>query len=384
LQHAYHADPLYYEGRAEGLLASAQDGTDGAAAAFARAGAPLTAAGARAVVAAEHGCDGWADLLEHVAALATSDDPFVLAYRAVEAHDVDGLTAVLDASPGVVGEVGTNGNDLLGMAAYTCDERTVALLLARGADVAHRNAHGWTALHQAASAGLVPLTRLLLEAGAPVGVAARGAGGTPLVVALFWGQTGTAELLASRSLAPRNLRVAAGLGDAALLDELLPAAGAATPDAGVGRSFYRPHGGFPAWTPSDDPAEVIDEALAWAARSDRVDALRTLVEGGARVDADVYRGTALAWAAATGRVAAIQALLALGASVDARGTFGGPGHGEQVTALHLAAQSGETAAVRALLTAGADPTLRDALYDGTPGDWAAHAGADEAAALLRG
>ena len=110
-----------------------------------------------------------------------------------------------------------------------------------------------------------------------------------------------------------------------------------------------------------------------------------LVERGARVDADVYRGTALAWAAATGRVAAIEALVALGADVDARGTFGGREHGEACRrALHLAAQSGETEAVRALLAAGADRGLRDALYDGKPADWAAHAGADEAAALLRG
>ena len=377
MRQLYHADPAYYEDRAGGLLASAHDGTAGAVAAF--GDAPMTEAGARAVVAAEHGCDDWADLLERVAALPGSDEPFVLAYRAVEAHDVDALSAALDAAPEVVREEGTNGNDLLGMATYTCDERTVGLLLERGADVAHANAHGWTALHQAASAGLVPLTRLLLDAGAPVEVDARGSGGTPLVVALFWGQGGTAELLGERSRAPGNLRVAAGLGDLALLDAVF-----GTPAAGAERGFYRPHGGFPAWTPSDDSAEVVDEALAWAARNDRVDALRALVEHGARVDADVYRGTALAWAAATGRVAAIEALVALGADVDARGTFGGLEHGSAVTALHLAAQSGKTEAVRALLAAGADRSPRDALYDGTPADWAGHAGADEAAALLRG
>ena len=53
-------------------------------------------------------------------------------------------------------------------------------------------------------------------------------------------------------------------------------------------------------------------------------------------------------------MAAIEALVALGADVDARGTFGGPQHGEAITALHLAAQSGATEAVRALLAAGAD------------------------------
>jgi len=36
VQHAYHEDPDYYEERASGLLASAQDGADGAVAAFAR------------------------------------------------------------------------------------------------------------------------------------------------------------------------------------------------------------------------------------------------------------------------------------------------------------------------------------------------------------
>jgi hypothetical protein len=45
IQHAYHEDLDYYEGRADGLLASAQDGTDGALAAF--ADAPPTKAGAR-------------------------------------------------------------------------------------------------------------------------------------------------------------------------------------------------------------------------------------------------------------------------------------------------------------------------------------------------
>ena len=67
---------------------------------------------------------------------------------------------------------------------------------------------------------------------------------------------------------PRNLRVAAGLGRVDLIAEL-----AGTPAAGAHRGFYRPHGGFPAWRPSEDPQEVLDEALVWAAKSDRVEAL---------------------------------------------------------------------------------------------------------------
>src|SRR5215218_1479912 len=111
------------------------------------------------------------------------------------------------------------------MAGATCDERLVAILLERGADVTRGNAHGWTPLHQAAYSDLQQIAHMLLDAGAPVDVSARGDGGTPLVVALFWGNRTTAELLAEHGLHPRNLRVAAGLGRLELIDELVPTAG---------------------------------------------------------------------------------------------------------------------------------------------------------------
>jgi ankyrin repeat protein len=371
LRHAYHEDAGYYEDRADGLLASAQDGTDGAAAAFTRAGAPLTRAGARAVVARDHGFPSWAALRRHVGALRDSGEPFARAYRAIEAHDVEALRTLLDGFPALVSARGTNGNDLLGMAGATCDERLVALLLERGADVTSANAHGWTPLHQAAYGNLPALARMLLDAGARVDVSARGDGGTPLVVALFWGHREVAELLAEEGAHPRNLRVGAGLGRLELADE-----------PGADRGFYRPHSGFPAWTPSDDPQEALDEALAWAARSDRADTLAELVDRGAAVDADVYRGTALAWAAARGHVASIERLVALGADPNRRTTFGGPGHGEDATALHLAAQDGHLEAIRTLLALGADPAIRDGLYDATPAGWAEHGGHVAARELL--
>jgi ankyrin repeat protein len=379
VQHAYHEDLEYYDGRAYGLLASAEDETEGAVAAFARHAAPLSREGARAVVAREHGFASWRALRRHVAGLRDSGEPFARAYRAIEAHDVEHLRALLDLFPELVGARGTNGNDLLGMAAATCDERLVAILLERGADVTRANAHGWTPLHQAAYSDLPQLARMLLDAGARVAVPARGDGGTPLVVALFWGNVATAELLAEHGLFPRNLRVAAGLGRLDMVAELI-----GTPEAGAERGFYRPHSGFPAWQPSDDPDAVRDEALAWAARSDRVEALELLVARGAAVDADVYRGTALSWAAACGRVDAVRCLVRLGADPSRRGTFGGPGHGEGVTALHLAAQNGSLDVIRVLLELGADPAVRDGLYDGTPANWAEHGGHPAAAELLRG
>lgn len=361
VEQPFHTDIEYYEERADGI--ASVGGTSVAA--------------ARLDLAGRHGFPSWEALVEHVAALRDGREPpspFMLAFRAVEAGARGRLTELLDAYPELVRARGTNGNDLLGIAAAGRGLELVRLLLDRSADPNGGNDYRWTPLHQAGYANRRELAELLLAAGADPGLSARGDGGTALVVALFCGHREVADVL---GVEPRNLRVAAGLGRIDLIGELL-----GTPRAGAHRAFYRPHGGFPAWTPSDDPQEVLDEALVWAAKSGRVEAIPPLVEAGARVDADPYRGTALAWAAANGRVEAIGRLLDLGADPNARGTFGGPDHGEGVTALHLAAQNGHTAAVRTLLAAGADRTLRDDRHDGTPAQWAAFGGHPEVAELL--
>jgi ankyrin repeat protein len=363
--HVFCDDPGYLADRADGLLASAADGTPTVLAEFERWSAPRTTEGARTVLARNHGFPDWDSFV-----LPTA---FTAARGLVEARDVDGLAALADRFPGVVAVVGTNGNDLLGLASATCDERLVSVLLARGADVAHANVHGWTALHQAGYANLPRMARVLLDAGAPVGGSARGEGGTPLVAALFWGNVEVARVLAEVAVTPHNLRTAAGLDDVGLL-------GSAVPESG--RGFYRPHSGFPAWRPSDSPAEARDEAVSWAARSDAVEAITWLHERGADLDADVYRGTPLAWAAAKGRVRAVRRLLELGAGPDVRGTFGGPRHGVGTTALHHAAESGHLEVIEALLAAGADPTVEDEVYRATPAGWAEHNGHPRARDLL--
>lgn len=377
VQHAFDEDPEYYAERASGLLASAVDGTSSAVSEFTRWSAPLTAAGARLVVARNHGFTSWPALRRHVQGLAT--EPFARAFRLVRAQDVDGLGALLDQFPSLVTARGTNGNDLLGLAAATCDERLVSLLLSRGADVRRGNAHGWTALHQAGYANLPWMARVLLAAGALVDVSARGDGGTPLVVALFWGNVEVARVLASHGIVPSNLRTAAGLDDVELLESLW-----GTDSAGAHRGFYRPHGGFPSWRPGSSVAEVRDEALAWAARADAVEALSWLCARGASLDANVYQGTALVWAAARGRVRAVRRLLELGAGVNVRATFGGPGHGVGTTALHHAAEGGHLGVIEVLLAAGADRTIKDELYGGTPASWAGHNGQRAARELLEG
>ena len=350
----FRSDVEYYEGRAEGIATTSA----------------ASIAEARRELARRHGFSSWRELLAHIESLP--ETPFVLAYQAVETDHLERLTELLDRHPDLVHVRGTNGNDLLGMANRL---EVVRLLLARGADPNRGNDYGWTKLHQAGYSNRRELAEVMLAAGARTDLLARGDGGTPLVMALFWGHREVVDLLGSE---PRNLRVAAGLGDLDLIREL-----AGTSQAGAHRGFYRPHGGFPAWQPSDRPQEVHDEALVWAAKADRVEALPLLVELGARVDADPYRGTPLVWAAANGRVASIRKLFELGADVNQRGSFGGPDHGEGVTALHLAAQGGRREAVEALLELGADPTIRDALHDGAPSGWASFSGHAELAKRLQ-
>jgi ankyrin repeat protein len=358
LEQPFRTDLDYYEGRAHGIAT-----VNG-----------VSAADARRDLAARHGFSSWRELRRHVEAMRSGKEPptpFVLAYRAIEDNDRERLVGLIDRFPDLIVQRGTNGNDLLGMAG---DLAIVSLLLERGADPNRGNDYGWTKLHQAGYGNDRKLAKLMLDAGARTDLFARGEGGTPLVAALFWGHRDVAPLLGRE---PVNLRVGAGLGDLELIRDL-----AGTPRAGAYRGFYRPHGGFPAWQPSDDPQEVLDEALVWAAKSDRDEAIRLLVELGARVDADPYRGTALTWAAANGRVGSIRTLVELGADPNQRGTFGGPSHGEGVTAIHLAAQSGQREAVAALLELGADPLIQDNLHGGNALGWARVGGYEQLADIL--
>ncbi|HET7564944.1 MAG TPA: ankyrin repeat domain-containing protein [Gemmatimonadaceae bacterium] len=358
--------------------------------------APFTLDDARLVYAREHGFDDWDDFATHVDALANGDvqEPFLDAYEAIVHRDAVRLEAMLGAHPELVHACGTNGNTLLNLACSLAarDHRSAAAadplafvmtLLHRGADVSLANDRGWTPLHQAAYSGQLELARRLLAAGARVDAVAHGEGGTPLVVALFWGHRAVADLLAGAGVAPNNLRVAAGLGRADLIARCFTPNRTLTTDAGAARGFYRPHSGFPVWQPSNDPQEILDEALVWAARNDRVDVLPWLVERGANVAADPYRGTPLLWATACGATAAIAWLLDHGADVNQRATFGGASHGQGATALHLAAQRSDAAVAMLLVARGADPTIRDDRYHCTAADWAEHGGSAEVQRYLR-
>jgi ankyrin repeat protein len=387
-------DVSYYNDRAHGLLSVHQTGQRRALELF-RAyhprfveaadveirAAEVTLDDARLVHAREHGFLTWEAFIGHVAALARGEaaEPFMEAFEALQQGDAERLDALLRQHQDLVHAPGTNGNHLLHLAASLGKEELVDLLLDRGADVNAENNKGWTVLHGAAYSDpncgggvAVRFLRRFLAAGAGVDLSAHGDGGTPLVQALFWGNVPQAEILAEHGVVPLNLRVAAGLGREDLVRSLFTRDGCLKPRAGAHREFHRPHSGFPAWQPSDDPQEILDEALVWAAKSGRTNVMLLLLERGARIDADPYRGTPLIWAATKGRVETVEWLLDHGADVNRRATFGGPSHGQGISALHLAAQNGDLPVVRCLVERGADLTLRDDLYNSTPEGWADH------------
>ncbi len=353
----------YYEDRADGLRSVVASGLENGIAVV-RAHHPALAAAseaeiraigradARLVLAREHGFASWAQFRRHVEGLAESGEPFRRAFKAIEARNRAALGALLDRYPGLVAARGTNGNDLLGLAAGggRRSHDLVRELLARGADPSSANDRGWTPLHQAGYGNDVELARLLLEAGARTDVYGHGEGGTPLAAALFWGNTEVAELLAEREIAPRNLRIAAGLGRLDLIRELVRDDGSLSEAAGARARLLPAAHGLP------DLAAVRTirrrsstrrscgppRATAWTCSARSSSSAPTS-------NGDPYRGTPLIWAAACGHVAAIRRLVELGAEPSRQATFGGGEHGQGVTALHIAAQSGKRGAVEALL-----------------------------------
>lgn len=373
-------DPAYHEDRVEGFLRMTAHGDPGQA---------------RLLHARRHGAADWPSFLAHLQAVASgrTREPFLEAFEAMKQGAWDRLSVLLERQPELAQARGTNGNTLLNLgvslAASTCAPLPPPALdlfdlLLRTGDVNEANDRGWTPLHQAAYANAVPLVERLLGASADPALQAYGEGGTPLAVALFWGNREAADRLAERAVLPCNLRITSGLGRLDLVRRCFMEDGALTEEAKRGRGFYRPHTGFPAWQPSPAGQEVLDEALVWAAKADRVAVMPELVSRGADVNADPYRGTPLAWAAANGRKAAATWLLDHGADVNRAATFGGPSHGERVTPLHLAAQADQVDVVRLLLDRGADPGRTDALYGSTPAGWAEHEGSAGALALLVG
>ena len=189
-----------------------------------------------------------------------------------------------------------------------------------------------------------------------------------------------ADYLATLGVHPLNLRVAAGLGRLDLLRECFSPAGDLKPEAGQHREFYRPHGGFLQSDLKDEPQEILDEALVYAAKSGRIEAMDFLVRDGADVNGEPYNGTPLGWAIQAGRMEAVLWLLEHGADAFHISTFGGE---RELTSLHIAAWAGREDIARLLVARGLHPEAKEPRYGGTPAGWAEHAGHHGVAAYLK-
>ena len=318
LRHPFETDLRYYRDRAAGMLSVFGTGErnalrlvrlfhpDYAAASESEIRtAKLTQADAELIVAREHGFESFEAFARYVEALREQriSEPFALAFTAIKDDDRARLNELLAHHPRLANAAGTNGNRLLMLAVSLRRTEMVQELLAADADLDLPNNKGWTALHQAAYAdpsgdpAALAMLDLLLKAGASPLAQAYGDGGTPLAVALFWGHRALAERLTKPVIAPLNLRIAAGLGRPDLMEKFFERK-RLRPEAGWHREFHRPHSGFPPWQPREDAAEILSEALTYAARSGRIAAMDFLLARGADINADPYTGTALHWAVA--------------------------------------------------------------------------------------
>ena len=317
---------------------------------------------------------------------------FTRAVEAAREGKLDTLEGILSAWPGVLRATDDDGRTLLdhacraatGDIAIPLDPGTpeqhaaVEMILAAGADPSAADNDGWTPLHSAGMAGHTELGGRLVAAGASVEADAYGkAGGSALSYALFYAKAYMGEVL--RPVYPDNLRAAAALGDD--IGRFVDGDGL-TPDAYEGLDFYAPVF-FPTWQRTKSRQEVLDEALSWASRNNQCESMAALVEAGANVNANPFRGTPLLWACYADKVEAARWLLDHGADPDLRHDWGGEGHGVSAVAMHLAAQHGAVGCLELLLDRGADPTIVDGAHGGDPLGWAEFGGATESADLLR-
>ena len=321
-----------------------------------------------------------------------AQDKLHQAAQAANNGELDRLRAIMAAAPSVLTARDEHGRTLLDLACRaatgdiaiplapgTADQHdAVDMVLAAGADPSAADNDGWTPLHTAGRAGHVDLARRLVAAGASVRADAYGKeGGSPLSYALFYAKAYMGDAL--EPVYPDNLRSAAALGrdlGRFVADDGL------TDAAYAGLDFYAPVF-FPDWQRTLSRQEVLDEALSWASRNDQCAAMASLVDLGADVNANAFRGTALLWACYADKVDAARWLLDHGADPDLRHDWGGEGHGVAAVAMHLAAQHNCVGCVRLLLDRGADPGIVDGAHGGTPAGWAEFGGADDTLKILR-
>jgi uncharacterized protein len=329
-----------------------------------------------------------------------------------ERHHRHAVTAVLVDAGAVLDWFDENGNTVLGRAIARDDMESVRRLVALGAavsgeyifylheacaagnvelvrlllerekdnkkrDLNYEDDDGWTPLHHAEHNGHHAVTAVLVEAGAYIDWRNESDGKSVLDWALDEGDEASVRRLVALGamiVAPKSwgqfcavpLHRTSAAGNVAMV-ELLIELGAeveAMDYEGQTALLNAAHSGH------IDVIEVLVEAGAdvdWCdeegntaltlmiKRSDDADAIRRLVDLGAKLQTAGWQKSPLHTACRAGRVRAVRALLKLGADVDAREGYGRSGP----TALHIACERGFTETARALIEGGARMTMRD-------------------------
>jgi len=243
--------------------------------------------------------------------VTATDERITPALDAFLAGDTGRLQAAIDTDPEIV-NLAWNGNTLLEWATqppHGVDPAVIDLLVANGANLNR-------ALNLASCWNLAGLCRQLLDAGADP-TARADADITPLESAAMHGSTDSADVLIEHGLHRPSLWLAAATGQLDLVDDWVSPTGDLRKSPGPYRVNWADVGHAPGPPPSDDPNEVIGEALVLAAANGRRAVVDYLLEAGADIDARPYNNTTgLHFAILFGKPAMVAHLLAQGAATD--------------------------------------------------------------------
>jgi hypothetical protein len=284
-------------------------------------GERATAADAQLCLAREYGFRTWAELADaadrahetHYSRLP-AESPWKRAEAAIKAGDAGTLRALLDQHPGL--EHDDPGGTLLGAAAQPeagdVPRGVIDVLIEAGSELD-------VPLNVAACFNKPEMVGWLLDAGGdPAATPIWGI--TPLQTAVYHGARKAVDVLVARAgLLPDALYIAAAADDVERIRSWFDPNGRLRPEAIRERPNLADVGWPPHPPPSDDPADVLAEALSLAAQLGRTRACAELLDRGADpARAPLYGITALHFAAGSSRLESVELLIRRGAPLHAR------------------------------------------------------------------